>query len=197
MKYAFIAWVFLCPLAGLAQSPIDDTFTETLDLDSLQRSGISDLEVIAGYGEGTDNFRLAANWSFFTTNLRNGAWTLTGNLAANYSQFEGTVRDSELRDAGLTPVWRFIPNHLASWYFQPFVEMGIGFHYLTEKELPTKNFSTHFQFGDHIGFGVRYGHARRHRITYQFQHLSNGGIDAPNPGINFHLVSMGYRFGAR
>lgn len=198
MKQLSYLSLFLISTFIFAQTALDKDFTETLDIDSLTRSGVDAVEVVAGYGEGTDNFRLATAWSFYSRVLGEGKWTLQGSLAANYSQFRGdTHTDVRLRDVGVTPVWRFIPNKYDHWFFQPFVEFGIGFHYLTQKQLPTKEFSTNFQFGDHIGFGVRYGPGQRHRLTYQFQHLSNGGIDAPNPGINFHLLSAGYRFSSR
>ncbi len=152
------------------------------------------MEVVGGYGEGTDNFRIAADWSFLALSLRS-QWSFSGSLVANYSGFEGSQSQEPTHDAGLTPVWRLSHNRFDAHLFRPFVEFGIGLHYLSEKQLPTKRFSTHFQFGDHLGFGVSFGEGYRYRLTYQFQHLSNGGIDAPNPGINFHLVSMGYHLG--
>ncbi len=162
-------------------------------LNEASSSFMDAMEVVGGYGEGTDNFRLAADWSFLARSVAAGTWSMTGSLTANYSGFQGSQQDERVHDVGLTPVWRFSPNRADGQLFRPFIEFAVGLHYLSEKQLPTKQFSTRFQFGDHIGFGVTFGEAYRCRLTYQFQHLSNGGIDAPNPGINFHLVSMGYR----
>ena len=161
-------------------------------------TGINNLEFVGGYGEQTDNFRLAAHWYLFTRTFHR--WETSFSLGANYSVFDGEPGDDrqvhddslEMRDIGLTPTATlyFRSKFLG---FKPFVEVGIGLHYLTGKQFATKDFSTHFQFGDHIGFGIRFGEDLNYRLTYQFQHLSNGGIEDPNPGINFHLLSLGVK----
>ena len=53
-------------------------------------------------------------------------------------------------------------------------------------------FSTKFQFGDHIGVGARFGAANRHDLGLRLQHVSNGGIKNPNPGINLLLLRYQY-----
>ena len=53
-------------------------------------------------------------------------------------------------------------------------------------------FSTRFQFGDHLGIGYRF---ERYDVAVRFQHLSNGGMRNPNPGINFLLLRLQYHFG--
>lgn len=190
MKIIATALAFFISVAGSAQLLLPSP--ALVDNATSERSFMDAMEVVGGYGEGTDNFRIAADWAVLALSL-GARWSLSGALTANYSGFQGGQQDEPTHDAGLTPVWRLSPNHFDEHLFRPFVEFGIGLHYLSEKQLPTKRFSTHFQFGDHLGFGVTFGEGYRYRLTYQFQHLSNGGIDAPNPGINFHLVSMGYR----
>ena len=85
-------------------------------------------------------------------------------------------------DLGLTPVFRFQRGAFHA-------EAAIGFHLVQTRISPSRRFSTAFQFGDHVGVGYRSGHwvwgAR-------FQHLSNGGIRRPNPGINFLLLRLEY-----
>ena len=77
----------------------------------------------------------------------------------------------------------------------PYVELGIGAHYLTNETITQRRqFSTNFQFGDHIGAGVQFGEHDAFDIAYRLQHLSNAGIDHPNPGINFHQVRLQYHF---
>ena len=57
-----------------------------------------------------------------------------------------------------------------------------------------RRFGTRFQYGDHIGVGVRYGPRYRYDLGVRLQHLSNGGLADPNPGINFVQVRLAYRF---
>lgn len=163
--------------------------------------GLDRVDFILGNGEGSDNYRLALQWDWFTRTSRKGAWTLAGSLSPNYSVFDGAQRDdgrrARLRDVGLTPIFTIIPNHIGGSHFAPFLEMGVGLHYLTEKNVGYKSFSTNFQFGDHIGVGAYFGRHQAYKLAYVFQHLSNGGIEAPNPGINFHLVTFGFRMGRR
>lgn len=163
--------------------------------------GLDRLDFILGNGEGSDNYRLALQWDWFTRTSRKGAWTLAGSLSPNYSVFYGAQRAdgsrARLRDVGLTPIFTIIPNRVGGSHFAPFLEMGIGLHYLTEKNIGYKSFSTNFQFGDHIGVGAYFGRHQAYKLAYVFQHLSNGGIEAPNPGINFHLVTFGFRMGRR
>ena len=168
-----------------------------LGLYDLAESGMDGIDIVGGSGEGTDNYRFAFSWMFYRTYIASGRWSLSGSLTANISSFDGRLSHTrqrvELRDVGLTPTWVLWSNAYENRLFQPFIEFGIGLHYLNEKDLPTKHLSTNFQFGDHLGFGTRFGPDHRYKLTYQFQHLSNGGIDTPNPGINFHLVSLGFQ----
>ena len=50
--------------------------------------------------------------------------------------------------------------------------------------------STAFQFGDHLGAGFRFGPQDRYDFGVRVQHISNGGVSSPNPGINFFLVRL-------
>lgn len=195
---------FMLTFTGFAFSQtfdLDDlkTQNQNYDLDELQKSGVDGLEVVGGYGEGSDNYRLVVGWEFFERGVFGGNWTLSGTLAGNLSQMDhqtlGTGDEGSLTDVGITPVWTLYNERFARNLIKPYLEFGIGLHYLSEKEVGVKTFSTNFQFGDHIGVGVKFGPREAYKVTYQFQHLSNGGLDAPNPGINFHLLSFGYSFG--
>ncbi|MCB1042797.1 MAG: acyloxyacyl hydrolase [Acidobacteria bacterium] len=159
-----------------------------------QWSSVDAIEFVAGYGEDTRHFRMALHWDIYERQFNHFKAETT--LALNYAAFDNpdqVDRASQLRDLGVTPVVKLIPNR---WWgpLQPFAEFGIGLHYLTERDVGPKTFSTNFQFGDHIGFGFNFGKRVQTTIAYQFQHFSNGGIDAPNPGINFHILSMGLKF---
>jgi len=49
-----------------------------------------------------------------------------------------------------------------------------------------------FQFGEHLGFGYRFGVTGAYDLGYRFQHISNGNIKDPNDGINFHQIRLQY-----
>ncbi|HET7669977.1 MAG TPA: acyloxyacyl hydrolase [Burkholderiales bacterium] len=87
-------------------------------------------------------------------------------------------------DVGFTPVFRY--SRAARG---PYLEAAIGLHWLSStsvhREAP---FSTRFQFGDHVGIGYRF---RKFDMGVRLQHLSNGGIRNPNPGINFLIFRIG------
>lgn len=74
----------------------------------------------------------------------------------------------------------------------PYVEAAIGFHILSDLRISRRrSFSTSFQYGDHVGAGLIRG---SHDFGLRLQHLSNGGIARPNPGINFLVLRYQYHF---
>ena len=103
-----------------------------------------------------------------------GYWELS--LAVWDNPVESTA------DFGITPVFRYERGAFH-------VEAAIGFHFVQARISAARTFSTAFQFGDHIGVGYRAGHWL---FGARFQHLSNGGIRRPNPGINFLLLRVEY-----
>ena len=52
--------------------------------------------------------------------------------------------------------------------------------------------STSFEFGSHVGAGLRIGERRETRVGIAVQHLSNGGIKEPNSGVNFFLLNASF-----
>lgn len=84
---------------------------------------------------------------------------------------------------GVTPALRWRPN---GWDNGWFVEGGIGVNVIFPKyDTRKKEFSTTFNFGDHIAIGKRFGADQQHEWSLRFQHFSNGRIKNPNPGENF------------
>src|SRR5437762_2379563 len=80
-----------------------------------------------------------------------------------------------------TYLWRV---GLQKWYRPWFVE----------RPWTLRAFSTNFQYGDHIGVGARFGERYRYDLSLRLQHLSNGGLAHPNPGINFLQMRLAYHF---
>jgi lipid A 3-O-deacylase len=90
---------------------------------------------------------------------------------------------NDFTQAGITPVVRVWPS---KWDLGWFLEGGIGANAVTPHyENRGKQFSTVFQFGDHLGVGRRFGAAMEHELVLRVEHFSNCGVSHPNPGENF------------
>ena len=143
-----------------------------------------------------DMVRVGVQWDWSKRWTLGSDWHLGGywDLAVGYWDNDSHNRSSSgIGDLGFTPVFRIQqtdPSGLA-----PYIEAGIGFHYLTKTSInPERRLSTRFQFGDHIGVGLRFGPKHAFDLGYRYQHLSNAGIKDPNQGINFHQVRLQYHF---
>jgi lipid A 3-O-deacylase len=107
-------------------------------------------------------------------------------------QWRGEGKNT-ITDIALTPVFRYQRSDLSR--VAPYVEAAIGFHLISNTRLDAdRRFGSAFQFGDHVGAGVRFGDKGRYDLGIRLQHLSNGGIKKPNAGINFALVRFAYNF---
>jgi hypothetical protein len=75
-----------------------------------------------------------------------------------------------------------------------FAEASGGIVY-TSQPVPVRA-TTSFNFIDQAGFGVRIASRARHEwlAGYRFQHISNAGRVAPNPGANFNFIYIGVTF---
>ncbi|GAB1232159.1 acyloxyacyl hydrolase [Ferrigenium sp. UT4] len=150
-----------------------------------------------GHGDnGTDLVRGGAIWQWNRQWLDEGRWRLTGYWEAAAGQWRSANaagKNKRFTDVGFTPVFRFEQQSLSA--FAPYFEGGIGAHLISPKfSNADRRFSTVFQFGDHIGVGARFGDHHQFDFGYRFQHLSNGSIKQPNPGINFNQINLIYRF---
>jgi lipid A 3-O-deacylase PagL len=89
-------------------------------------------------------------------------------------------------DLHATPVWR-------GDFARTYVEGGIGLYLLSHTiNNDVTHMSTSFEFGSHIGAGLRIGERRGTRVGIALQHLSNAGIKEPNSGVNFILLSASF-----
>ncbi len=129
---------------------------------------------------GVDEWRVGLQWRQQPKWLENTLMRLYWD--ATLGTWESDI--GSLQDLGLTPTFRYGHEHGA--YF----DVGIGFHVLSETQISSQiEFSTKFQFGDHLGIGYRFD---RYDVSARLQHLSNAGIRDPNPGINFLQLRLQY-----
>jgi hypothetical protein len=126
-------------------------------------------------------------------------WTLGAYWDVQFGRWNGPRErgqrgENEVWDIGVTPVFRLERAQRAA--LAPYAEAAIGFHLLSDLRINFRRaFSTNFQYGDHIGVGARFGERYRYDLSVRLQHLSNGGLAHPNPGINFLQLRVAYHFG--
>lgn len=75
---------------------------------------------------------------------------------------------------------------------KPYAEVGLGASLFSRDRLATKDFSTHFQFSEHVGLGAEFGNGWF--AGWRYSHYSNAGIKQPNDGIDLHQLVIGVSF---
>lgn len=118
-----------------------------------------------------------------------GYWDLYSTRMGAKNPVEG---DYKTWLVGVTPTLRVRMDEGRSPWF---VESGIGVSYsdvLYRNQ--AKEFSSRFNFADHMGIGVSFGQQRSHEVVVRLQHYSNGGIKKPNPGENYIQLRYAYAF---
>jgi lipid A 3-O-deacylase len=159
---------------------------------ALPALAIDSVSLETGRGdEGTELLRAGAQWNWQKRWFTERSWTLGAYWDVQVGRWTGTTDD--LWDFSVTPVFRLERARRANYF--PYAEAAIGFHLLSDIRVsPQRRFSTNFQYGDHLGVGVRYGERFRYDLGVRLQHLSNGGLRRPNPGINFWQLRLQYHF---
>ena len=164
-------------------------------------SAVDGLSFEAGAGnEGTEIWRFGLQWKWQQRWFTERSWNLGAYWDLQLGRWRGPLRagqrdagDQEVWDIGLTPVFRLERAERSA--LVPYVEAAIGFHMLSDLRVNFQRlFSTRFQYGDHIGVGARFGGRQRWDASLRLQHLSNGGLARPNPGINFVQLRLQYHF---
>ncbi len=155
------------------------------------------LSLETGYGTHTVMERLALSQSWNRHWFEQNGWALSGYWDVSVGHWvpnAGAGGNHEINEYGITPVFRYAAT-TTSGNCIPFIEAGIGAHYLDRTDVYSgHDMTTHFQFGDHIGAGVTLGPQHDWDVMMRIQHLSNGGIQNPNPGINFLQLRLGHWF---
>ncbi|WP_373379811.1 acyloxyacyl hydrolase [Cupriavidus nantongensis] len=161
-------------------------------------AGAAGFSMQAGYGRdnrhGVEKYEVSARWDEIVQ------WQLSSRLAlaldgevnvANWRALSSRP-SSQLTEFGVSPIFRL---SYAGDHITPFVEASVGLRVLSHTEIAGGHrMGSAFQFSDMIGVGLAFGKAQRLTIGYRFQHLSNAGIQDPNPGTNFSMGYVRYRF---
>lgn len=107
---------------------------------------------------------------------------------------EGHTGVTSLHEAGLSLLlrYRYIRQPLST--FHPYIDAGVGLHYLTEDRIEGKELGRNWQAGSNIGIGLLFPRDERFELGLRLRHLSNGGTDDFNWGVNQLLARFGVRF---
>jgi lipid A 3-O-deacylase len=147
--------------------------------------------------EDTETLRAGLQWNWQQRWFTERSWTLGAYWDLQVGRWSGPLRPGEPQqsvwDIAITPVFHL--ERAERTRVVPYFEAGIGFHMLSDLRINFKRvFSTRFQYGDHLAAGVRFGEGNRYDMSLRLQHLSNGGLARPNPGINFFQLRLAYHF---
>lgn len=153
-----------------------------LDLQPLRPDGV--VVLAGGADRGVQAAGVGLAWQWDRDAPRRGAFAGHTEVTASRWQardFGGGTQ--AFRHVVILPVVRlYLDGGRSPW----FLEAGIGASWTHGRYVtPSKEFSTHFNFHDVLGFGVRFGKGQRHELGLRYVHVSNAGLKRPNPGEDF------------
>lgn len=71
-------------------------------------------------------------------------------------------------------------------------DVGIRMALMSRTKINGLDFGTALQFISHLGLSWRMG--EHFEVGYQYQHMSNGGMNNSNPGLNMHVLRLNYYY---
>ena len=89
--------------------------------------------------------------------------------------------------ASLGPTLRLASDR---WRVPLFMDLGLSPTIIDGSAFGDRDFGTSFNFTSHIALGLRFGRTKNHVVKLRLQHISNGGIDDVNPGVNMIGVDV-------
>jgi hypothetical protein len=152
------------------------------------------IQIAGGSAAHIRKLDLSFVWDPDLTWWQIGDWhfSLVGEGHVSWWHSDDGGEHDNIGETGITPVIRFIKG---SGTVRPFVEAGAGVRLLTSTAISESHrLSTAFQFADMVGVGAQFGSRQQYLAGFRFQHVSNGGIKEPNPGINFSQLYLQYNF---
>jgi len=129
--------------------------------------------------EGFATWKLPWLWQW------NSGWTLGSYFEANAGLLRGGGESA------------FVGSIGPGIYFTGFKEiiyisMGINPTIISKHKFGDENLGGPIQFTSHIGLNFIF--TNHYSIGYRLQHMSNAVLYESNPGLNLHMIELGYRF---
>jgi lipid A 3-O-deacylase len=72
------------------------------------------------------------------------------------------------------------------------ISLGINPTIISKHRFGDENLGGPVEFTSHIGVGLNF--TPHFTVGYRLQHMSNGVLYEHNPGLNMHMIEVGYRF---
>ena len=173
-----------------------------IDADTLLTKNTSEWMVTAGAARGAVVFHSAGGYRF---GIQAVSWGrvlteshLPGFLRGRFAWVVeavpvfGQYEPTRTYGFGLSPLvwrWNFEPRGRVA----PYAELAGGGLWTTE---PVPDHTTRANFTAHAAGGVRW-FVKPHEalvLSYWFHHISNGNRIHPNPGVNSHVVQVGFAY---
>jgi len=125
------------------------------------------------------NWNLPWRWEW------ESGWQLQSRLDLTGGWINGRGEDAVIATVG--------PTFSLSWRGLPLVlDAGSSPTVLGREQFGKTDFGTVFQFTTHGDLTWKIG--SRLGLGYRFQHMSNANIGPSNPGLNMHMLAVGWRF---
>ena len=182
---------------GITKSRLRETLCTTALLlvpMSLQAVDLDGMTFGAGPANGAiDAYRFSLRDEFKHSWFESKVGRLTGHWDFSVNVWDG--RDNEIVALAASPVWvyEFAWQPLG---IQPFMGIGVGVSLISDTEIDGRKLSTHFQFEDRAGIGIRWGDRHQHALVFNYFHYSNANAEKPNDGMDIFVTSFVHRFGA-
>ncbi len=166
-------------LFGFAPNPL---FGAGIDWRSIGlRGGVND----SGNDEDFKQYEGFAIWPLPWSRQWNSGWTVGTYIEANVGVLRGDDTSAFIGAIGpgfyITGIDGIVE-----------ISMGINPTIISKHKFGDENLGGPVQFTSHIGLNIIL--SNQIHIGYRFQHMSNARIYEDNPGLDTHMIELGYRF---
>lgn len=148
----------------------------------------------SGGGESVVVVRGGAQWDWRENILTFLGFDLSTILQVDFSSWQST-KDSTQEGAnnslGFNPIFRF-ERQIDKGVF--YLDTSVGLALISSTQINSSDFGSNFQFSGLLGIGALLGNRLEWSVGYKFNHFSNNSISLPNNGINFHMISISYKY---
>lgn len=139
----------------------------------------------AGWGDGKNRGRLLLVWDL-PMSVDYGPLTIQSGFELGMGQT--SYKDEDQISVNGTPLF--------NWYWpmgpvEGVFETGLGVAWLSSTELGPWQYSTHLQFSQIFGLGLKW---QDWQLGWRYQHVSNGNVKKPNNGQDFYGFAVKYHY---
>jgi len=156
--------------------------------------------IFAAIGQGDGNVKSVALGFDLYSKIKwfaDGNWHLTPYTEFMVSYWEGDAGHTgteSLHEGGLSVYGRYIRKKTKKLSISPYFDAGIGLHYITEDKIEGKELGRQWLAGSNLGIGLILGESEKFDVGVRIRHLSNGGTEDINWGINHIMLRLALRF---